>query len=162
MDLQIENIKQIMDDLDLGALLPEIDSVLDFATAMARFSIFLGPVIMLAFGLVYWFLAPKEANYQAGYRFRWGMGSVEAWQFMQRLAGIVWTSLGGVLTLVMLVLWILYAKLSLDELLMKAIVCLLWQGGLMLLSILAIDITVFLRYDFHGKRRSSVKEIIGL
>ncbi len=162
MDFQIENIKQIMDDLDLMALFPKLDSVLDFAAALARWSILIGPVLMLIFGLVYWFASPKEANYALGYRFRWGMGSVRAWQFMQRLAGIVWTALGGVLTLVMLVLCVLYAKLPLDELLMKAVWCLVWQAGLMLLGIAAIDLTVFLLYDLEGKRRGSVKEIIGL
>ncbi len=162
MDFQIENIKQIMDDLDFGALFPEINSVLDAGISLARLSILLAPVILLALGLVYWFLAPKEANYQAGYRCRWGMGSVAAWRFTQRLAGIVWTALGGLLTLVMLILWILYAQLSVDELLGKVILCLIWQGGLVLVSILAINFTVFLRYDLHGKRRGSIKEIIGL
>ncbi len=162
MDLQIENIKQIMDNLDLAALFPKLESVLDWAAAAARWSILVGPIIMLVFGLIYWFLAPKEANYSAGYRFRWGMGSVEAWRFMQKMAGIVWTVLGGGLSIVMLLLWVQFAGLSLDELLWKAIECLLWQAGLMLLACLVINITMFLRYDLQGKRRSSVLEIIGL
>ncbi len=162
MDFQIENIKEIMDGLDLATLFPKLQSVLDWAAAFARTAILVGPVIMLIFGLIYLFAAPREANYQAGYRCRWGMGSVRAWQFMQRLAGFVWIGLGGILTIVMLVLWVLYAKLPLDVLLQKCALCLVWQVALMVLAVLGINVTMFLLYDLEGNRRGSVKEIIGL
>ena len=54
----------------------------------------IGPVVMLALGLAYLFLAPKEANYYFGYRTYFGMGSVHSWRFTQRLSGIVLSLLG--------------------------------------------------------------------
>ncbi len=162
MDFQIENIKQIMDGLDFAALFPKLETVLDWALLLCRLAMLAGPVVMLVLGLIYCFLAPKEANFSLGYRFRWGMGSVKAWRFTQRLAGIVWGSLGLVLTVAMTIVVLVNAELALDALLWKAVGCLLWQAGLMVLACLVINLVVLLRYDLKGKRRESWRELIGL
>ena len=48
------------------------------------------------------FFTPREANHYIGYRCYFGMGSVQAWRFTQRFAGLVFGILGLVLTVVML------------------------------------------------------------
>ncbi len=162
MDFQIENIKQLMDGLDITALFPKLQSVLDWGILLCRLAMLVGPIVMLALGLQYFFAAPKKANYSVGYRTRWGMGSVKAWRFTQRLAGIVWGGVGILLTLVMLILVLVYAKLPLGELVWKCLWCLVWQVAIMGLSCLVINTIVLLRYDKDGKRRKSWKALIGL
>ena len=96
--MNIEDLKSLMDAFDPASLLPEIESVLDVVLYAVRMATLVGPAVLLLLGLGYLIFAPKEANYYFGYRCMFGMGSVEAWRFTQRLAGIVWTVLGLVLT----------------------------------------------------------------
>ncbi len=93
-----------MDGFDPAALLPDLSKVFGNLAAVCRFAVMIGPVVMLALGLAYLFLSPKEANYYFGYRCYYGMGSVNAWRFTQRLAGLVLSLLGGLLVVMML--WI--------------------------------------------------------
>lgn len=157
--MTIENIKQIMDDLDLTKLFPDIHSVVGFVYFLGRFAVMIGPLIMLGLGLHYYLLAPREANHSVGYRFRWGMGSVEAWQFTQRLAGIVWSVLGLLLTITMAILTGPFAKMEPTDMLWRAVVLILWEIGLIAGSCISIDIVVFSRYDAKGKRRTPWREL---
>ena len=110
-------------------------------------------VLLLLAGLAYLFIAPKEANYHFGYRCFFGMGSEEAWQFTQRLAGIVWAALGLVLTVVMLFITGGFGSRDVMEVIGTGVKCLLWEAGLTALSCLAINVTVAVRYDRRGNRR---------
>lgn len=157
--MTIENIKQIMDNFDLTKLFPNINSVVDAMYLLGRLAVMVGPLVILGLGLHYYLLAPKEANYAVGYRFHWGMGSVEAWQFTQRLAGIVWSVLGLLLTVVMAVLTIPFGKMEPTDMLWKAVVLILWELGLIVVSCLAVNITVFARFDAKGNRRTPWREL---
>ena len=92
--MSIDDFKGLMDAFDPASLLPELDPILDKLAWIARIVVLLGPGVMLLMGLVYLLATPKEANYYIGYRCYYGMGSVEAWRFTQRLAGIVFAALG--------------------------------------------------------------------
>ena len=105
--MNIEDLKSLMDAFDPASLLPEINGVLDAVVYAVRIATLLGPVVLLILGVGYLIFAPKEANYYFGYRCTFGMGSVEAWRFTQRLAGIVWSVLGLVLTGAMVLLTVL-------------------------------------------------------
>ncbi len=155
----IENIKQIMDGLDIAALLPDITVIMQYVTVLARLLTMVAPLSILGFGLCYYLAAPREANYSLGYRFRWGMGSVEAWKFTQQLAGIVWSILGLVMTVVFAIISSGFLHMEPMEMLMRAVACVLWEGGLIGAACIAIDITVFVRYDRQGNRRLSWREL---
>ena len=93
--LDLEAIKgalQGLDELDPSGMLPQMDSIFSRILLVCRICVMLGPVLLLILGLCYLFLAPKEANYYFGYRCFYGMGSVNAWQFTQRMAGIIQAS----------------------------------------------------------------------
>ena len=139
---------------DPAALLPDLTVVFEKLVGVARLAVYAGPVVLIVMGLMYYFLAPKEANHQFGFRCWWGMSSVEVWQFTQKLAGIVWAALGLVLTLVALFSTGGYANMTQQEMLMSAANLILWQIGLILLSILAINITLIVLYDRKGYKRS--------
>ena len=157
--LDIASIKEMMDGFDPAALLPELGSLLDLAVRFSKFAIFIGPVILLAMGLAYLFLSPKEANYHFGYRCYFGMGSVESWQFTQKLAGIVLGGLGLVLTVVALIVSIGLSLQNPMDSVWRAVYCLIFQAVLALIANAAIwGVTAYL-FDAHGLPRRRGKPI---
>lgn len=151
--LDIDSIKEIMDAFDPASLLPELQSIFSLVVTVCRVAVLVGPVILLGLGLAYLLLAPKEANYYFGYRCYFGMGSVEAWRFTQRLAGIVLGSLGLVLTLTAFFTGSGYPSMDAMAVVWSAVRCLAWQAGLALAANVAITVVAALRYDRRGELR---------
>lgn len=149
----MNSITAFFDEIDLTKLVPQIDTLLEKLQLIATVALMIGPVIMLIFGLWYFLLPPAEANHKVGFRTWFGMGSVEAWQFTQRLAGIVWGVMGLVLTVVMGIICLTFNPEDVMELATKSFVCLMWQAGLALISYFGISFVVMLRYDGKGYRR---------
>ena len=138
---------------DGGLPIPEAQSVLDWVDGLAQLAVMLGPLLILGFGLLFLLTPPKEANHRAGYRFWWGMASLEAWQFTQRLAGMVWSGLGLVLTVVMAILSGGFAGLEQMDMLIQVMICIGWQAGALVVACIAIDIAVVCLFDRRGFRR---------
>ena len=155
--LDIDSIKELMDAFDPASLLPEMEGIFSLVTTICRIAVLVGPIILLVLGLAYLFLAPREANYYFGYRCYFGMGSVEAWRFTQRLAGIVLGGLGLILTGVMLVISAGFPGMAAMDMVWKAFWCLIWQGALALLSNGSIWLVTFLRFDAKGNYRKKKK-----
>ena len=151
--MSIDNLKSLMDDFDPASLLPELDKVLGGLTQAVRIAVLAGPVLILVFGLAYLLLVPKEANYIFGYRCVFGMGSVEAWRFTQRLAGIVWGVLGLVLTVVMFSLTKDFPGREVNEVIWLALKYVLWEAGATALSCLVINTVVMTQFTYSGDYR---------
>ena len=153
--MNIEDLKSLMDAFDPAALLPELNGILDTVLYAVRIATLVGPAVLLLLGLGYLIFAPKEANYYFGYRCIFGMGSVEAWRFTQRLAGIVWSVLGLVLTGAMLLLTNGFAELDVYDAVWAAVRYVLWEVGLVAVSCLAINGVVMSRFTYDGDRRKN-------
>ena len=153
-----EDIKVLMDNFDPAALLPDLTTVVGKVEFITRLAVMAGPVVLLTLGILYFFAAPKEANYRFGYRCYFGMGSEEAWRFTQRFAGLVWGVLGLVLTVVMLIITGSFAGNPIMDIIGKGAKCLLWEAGLILVSILGINLTAMLCYDRKGLRRRTYED----
>ena len=153
-----EDIKVLMDNFDPAALLPDLTTVVGKVEFITRLAVMAGPVVLLTLGILYFFAAPKEANYRFGYRCYFGMGSEEAWRFTQRFAGLVWGVLGLVLTVVMLIITGSFAGNPIMDIIGKGVRCLLWEAGLILVSILGINLTAMLCYDRKGLRRRTYED----
>ena len=153
-----EDIKVLMDNFDPAALLPDLTTVVGKVEFITRLAVMVGPIVLLVLGILYFFAAPKEANYRFGYRCYFGMGSEEAWRFTQRFAGLVWGVLGLVLTVVMLIITGSFAGNPIMDIIGKGAKCLLWEGGLILVSILGINLTAMLCYDRKGLRRKTYED----
>ncbi len=151
--MNLDDLKSLLDGFKPEALLPEMDTVLGKLTLVMRIAVLAGPVILLVMGLIYLFASPKEANYTLGYRCYFGMGSVEAWRFTQRIAGAVLGLLGLVLTVVMLVITGGFAGKTTPELMETAVKCVLWEAGLAAVSCLGINALVAALFDRNGKPR---------
>ena len=157
--MTIENIKELMDGVDIAALLPNIQAILEHIGSIARFALLLGPVVLLFLGLHYFLLAPKEANYTTGYRFFWGMASVASWKFMQQTAGTIWCLLGMGLLIAMGITSGNLDGMELMDVLWLVAKRLLLQVGLTAASCVLINVIVFARYDRKGKRRLTWREL---
>ena len=151
--MTIENIKQLMDDFDIAALLPDIMGMMNGIVLIARIALFAVPLLLLGLGMYYFLVAPKEANYTAGYRCFWGMGSEEAWRFTQKLAGVLWILAGLTMTLGVVLLNYRFAAMELTDVLWTIIFCLVFQGAIVLILRLLVYVIVMFRFDRKGNRR---------
>ena len=156
--LDIESIKSLMDGFDPAKLLPDLSELFGSLATLCRFAVMIGPVVMLILGLAYLFLSPREANYYFGYRCYFGMGSVQAWRFTQRIAGMLFGGVGLILTIVMYVISGSFAGMEVTDMVWKAVGCLVWQIGLALILTLAINFLAFFFFDAKGGPRRKKKE----
>lgn len=151
--MNIEDLKSLMDAFDPAALLPELNGILDTILYAVRIATLVGPAVLLLLGLGYLIFAPREANYIFGYRCMFGMGSVEAWRFTQRLAGAVWSLLGLALTGAMVLLTNGFAELDVYDAVWTAVKYVLWEVGLVAASCLLINTVVMTRFTYDGDYR---------
>ena len=149
----IDSLTSLINEFDFAKFVPELSSLLGWVELFARLCVIAAPIAMLFFGLWYLLLPPKEANHMAGYRFYFGMGSVEAWRFTQRLAGISWSALGLILTIVMVLISNGFRNMEAMVMAHKAVTCILWQIGLMAVCCLGINVTLIVLFDRKGDRR---------
>ncbi len=152
-----QDLNDMMGILDLGKILPKLDSLVGKLGTWVHLSMFLIPFVMAVLGIWYLFFPPKEANRHIGFRSMFAMGSPKAWAFAQRLAGFVWSGLGLGLMLVMLIVTIATAKASLDRLVSTAIIWLIIQMVLVLVSYVGIQLALARKFDYHGMKRSEKK-----
>ena len=151
--MSIDDLKSLMDAFDPATLLPELDSMMGILATAMRLAVLAGPVILLVLGICYMFIAPREANYYFGYRCYFGMGSVEAWRYTQRIAGLIWAVMGLVLTVVMVLLSGGFAGKQTQEMLNLAMTCILWEAGLVAVSCLVINLLVAINFTASGDYR---------
>lgn len=156
--LDIESIKSLMDGFDPAALLPDLSDLFGSLATLCRFAVMIGPVVLLVLGLAYLFLSPREANYYFGYRCYFGMGSVQAWRFTQRVAGMLFGGVGLILTIVMYVISGGFAEMEITQMVWKAAGCLAWQVGVTLVLTLLINFLAFFFFDAKGRPRRKKKK----
>ena len=156
--IDFERLKKAFDNFDLATLFPKLDSVFGRITLICRVCVLVGPLLLLILGLCYLFLAPKEANYYFGYRCYYGMGSVHAWRFTQRIAGMILGGLGLILTVVMGILSLGFASMEIEAMVWRAVWCLVWEAVLSLLATLAINGLAMYWFDRKGELRRRPKK----
>ena len=155
--LNIESLKELMDAFDPAALLPQLDTVFDKVQLVCRIAVMVGPIVLLLMGLVYLFFTPREANHYIGYRCYYGMGSVQAWRFTQRVAGMVFGGLGLVLTVIMLFITSGFGGMEMMDMVWRAVTCLIWEAGLVILATLGVNYLAFHFFDRNGEPRKKKK-----
>ena len=156
--LNIESIKSLMDGFDPAALLPDLRDLFGSLATLCRFAVMIGPVVLLVLGLAYLFLSPREANYYFGYRCYFGMGSVQAWRFTQRMAGILFGGVGLILTIVMYVMSGSFSEMEITDMVWKAAGCLAWQAVIALVLTFLVNFLAFFFFDAKGGPRRRKKE----
>lgn len=153
-DIDLDTVKHLLDGVDPATLLPDVSTVVGKVQLVCTLAILVAPLVMLVLGIAYLFFAPKEANYYFGYRTAFGMGSVSAWRRTQKLAGLVFSILGLLLTIVMLLVSLTLPSRAPMDMVWLAVKCLLWQGALALLSKATINGLTMLHYNYRGTKRT--------
>ena len=156
--LDIASIKDMMDAFDPASLLPELSKIFGSLAGVCRGAVMIGPVILLILGLAYLFLSPKEANYYFGYRCYFGMGSVQAWRFTQRFAGLILGLTGLVLTLMMFTFTGSFAGMNVTAMVWKAVDYLVIEAVAAFVANLTINVTAMLLFNRRGEYRKAVKQ----
>ncbi len=151
--MNIDSIKEIMDGIDPGAILPDLSTLFGRVEVICKIAVLVGPIVLLIMGLAYLFLSPKEANHYFGYQCYYGMGSIQAWRFTQRLSGIVMGGLGLILTVTMYFISAKFPGMNAMELAGKAVSCLVWEAVLIALAMGGINLTAFLLFNRKGELR---------
>ena len=152
-ELDIDSIKGLLDGFDPATLLPDLSKVFDSLAPLCRIAVLIGPLVLLALGLSYLFLTPKEANYYLGYRCYFGMGSEYAWRFTQRLAGFLFAGVGLILSIVMFAISISFSYMQLPDMVWKAASCLVVELAAAVLLILTVNLSAMYHFDRKGKHR---------
>lgn len=156
--LDIASIKQAMDGFHPEKLLPDLTKLFGHLPGLCRLAVMIGPVVMLALGLSYLFLAPKEANYYLGYRCYFGMGSIHSWRFTQRLAGLLFTAAGAIFTVVTLGISAGFGNLEPEAMAWKAVGCLVWQAVAAVVINLFVSLAAAYFFDRKGAPRRHRKK----
>ena len=160
-DFDLENIKDSLDRIKLESLLPDLSNFESSVLSITRLAMILGPLVLLGLGVYYLVAAPKEANHSTGYRTWFGMGSVQAWKFTQRLAGSVWMVLGLVLAVIAALNVGKLYEMELMDAMFLAGKYIIGQAATVFVSVICINLLVFVRYDRKGIRRATWKELLG-
>ncbi len=140
-------------DIDFAALVPELPVFLGLTRTVLALGILSGPICLLVLGALYLFKPAPEANFRFGFRTYYGMGSVEAWRFSQKIAGLTFGALGAVLLVVMLIVVLCFGGKDLLRVARTAMICLFWQVGLILLARLVPAVLSAVFFDRRGDRR---------
>lgn len=149
----MEKIKSLLNDFELTDILPELDGMAEKCALVARFGVLIAPAVLLFLGLWYLILPPKEANHYVGFRCFRGMGSVDAWRFTQKLAGIVWIVTGAATGIFA---WLTaggFAEMALEDALFSAVKTIGWELAATVASIILIRIVLLVRFNLKGQRR---------
>lgn len=152
-ELDIDSIKGLLDGFDPATLLPDLSKVFDSLAPLCRIAVLIGPLVLLALGLSYLFLTPKEANYYVGYRCYFGMGSEYAWRFTQRLAGFLFAGVGLVMSIVMFAISVSFSYMQLPDMVWKAASCLVVELIAAVVLILTVNLSAMYHFDRKGKHR---------
>ena len=153
----LDAIKGLMENFDPASWMPELNTVFGWVVLLCRLAVLVGPIILTVLGIAYLFFSPKEANWYFGYRTYFGMGSVQAWRFTQRLSGIVLGGLGLILTVVMLVVSGKFPGIDINDMVWLALKLLILEGVLAIAANAAVGITAMAKFDRKGEYRKKAK-----
>ena len=96
----MEKITELLNNFSLEKYVPKLDTLTGWVQWLISLAVRVGPICILILGLIYLLIPPKEANWKAGFRTYFGMGSVMAWNFTQRVAGVLMIPIGILLTII--------------------------------------------------------------
>ena len=147
----MDAIMNLLGNFDPAALLPDISFTFGLIALVTRLAILAIPALLLIFGFFYYFKPVQEPNRKFGYRTFFAMKDPEAWRFVQRLAGLVYLALGGVMMLSMIIVSIVLIGKETMSLLTTAAICLVINAVLTALAVISINIYMIIRH--HRKNQ---------
>ena len=138
----------------MDVFVPDLGTLITDLRYWLVFFMVIGPVALMLLGAYYLYMAPPEANHKAGYRTFYGMGSVSAWKFTQKLAGRTWLISGLVMLLAAIIGFILMIKADVSRAVTIGLVVLILEAIIALVAYITIEATVSKRYDENGNLKN--------
>lgn len=151
--MDFDKITELLDNIDPEKWMPNLENLVGDMEIFVNILVLVAPLLLVLLGFIYFFLPPAEANHSIGYQFFWGKSSVDAWRFMQKIAGGVFCVLGLVLTIVMLILNKNLTDMEAVDMVFQAGQYLIWELVAVLVACLLIDLVMLVIFNFKGKRR---------
>ena len=147
----MEKITELLDNLEnLGDLLPKLNTLTGWVQWLISLAVRIGPICILVLGLIYLLIPPREANRKAGYRTLFGMGSITAWHFTQRVAGCVMTVFGAILTVSAYITVARITKLDLMDMAHAAFRAVMVQAIIALIIYVFMFVLTAVIFDYNG------------
>ena len=153
----MDGILSFLQDFDLNKILPEMGDFLGSLQFLLWVFLLICPILLVILGVLYFFAAPKEANHAFGFRTYFTMGSVEVWRFTQRLAGLCWMCLGGVLLVIAIITGVISGNKEVADMAVSVIWFVAIEFVLVLAAWIGIQSVVLMAYDKDGKRNQNKK-----
>lgn len=154
----MDKLLSLFDNFDLAKILPDLQKLFSDIRTWVGLLVLIGPLVLLGVGLYYMFFTPREANHRTGFRTPFGMGSISAWRFTQRIAGLVYAGLGLILLIVMLIWKATWSGLDILPYVTKAVTALIVQGVLVALAWLGLNIVPAVFFKWNGAPRRELPE----
>lgn len=148
----MEFITKIL-NMDFGALVPDVDKIISAVQVVLTIAVLAGPIALMVLGVLHFFFSPPEANYKFGYRTYFGMGSVEAWQLTQKIAGVANAAVGLILVVCMLLVAAGFRGKDAFSMGESALIALIWQAAAVLVMRAAVFIIMAVLFQTDGSRR---------
>ena len=149
----MEAITAFLESFDIAKLLPELGAFISDLRFWAGLFLLIGPLVMLGLGIWYFFLPAKEANHHIGFRCRSGMGSVQAWRFAQRLAGLFYMVVGGVLTVISVIMIVVLAVAEPMAMATTALIVMILQALIALALRIVLQVLIGKQFDQDGNKK---------
>ena len=147
------DILSLLQDFDVANFLPAPADYISSLVGWVRLLVLIGPLILTGLGALYYFAPPKEANHSLGFRTYWSMGSVKAWLFSQKLAGISFMVLGGVLLVLSFLISLTFNGEKALGMVNTALVLAVIQLVLVLALWIVLNWLIYRAFDKDGKPR---------
>ncbi len=145
------------DNFGIQGLLPDMQGFLGNVRFYLGLFLLIGPVLMLIFGVLRFFIPAKEANYSVGYRTFFGMGSVYAWKATQWVSGLVFMGLGGVLTVLAVIQCFVNGGMDLSGAAGNTCTWLIVEGIALMIGVIAVEVLIGMQFDRQGALRPGRK-----
>ncbi len=149
----MDDILSLLQDFDVANFLPEPDKFMSSLVGWVRLIVLAGPLVLLVLGLWYRFVAPKKPGSRGGFPLWVKIGSEQAWNFAQRLCNTAYLVVGGILTVLMLVISLFFNKDHGLAMVNIALVCVLVELIVIVIAWVVINLLVGKAYDKDGKLR---------
>jgi hypothetical protein len=147
----MDDILSLLQDFDVANFLPEPDKFMSSLVGWVRLIILAGPLMLLILGLWYRFVEPKKPGSKIGFPLWVTIGSVQAWNFAQRLCNSAYLVIGGGLSALMLVISLFFNKNHGLAMVNIALVCVIVELIVIVIVCFTINALVQKAYDKDGK-----------
>ena len=145
-------ILDLLKEFDIAKILPEISQFEQQLAGWLRFFLLLGPLVMAGMGAWYYYAPAKEPNYGLGYRTKWSMASPAAWRYAQRVSGMIYMILGGVLAVIVLVLSLFFGLMSPVTVAVISLIAVFLEALLALGAFILVENLLRKHFDANGDR----------